>query len=81
MSAVIRLASATDAAAIRQIYRPIVRDTHISFEQTAPSSKEIAARICRNLILAYRRQQDSQREEFAREAHRRLRPGQDLLTV
>ncbi|MDE2747505.1 MAG: GNAT family N-acetyltransferase [Chloroflexota bacterium] len=49
MSAVIRLASATDAAAIRQIYRPIVRDTHISFEQTAPSSKEIAARIEKTL--------------------------------
>ncbi len=45
------------------------------------SPQEIAARICRNLILAYRRQQDAQREEFAREAHRRLRPGQDLLTV
>ncbi len=45
------------------------------------SPQEIAARICRNLILAYRRQQDSQREEFAREAHRRLRPGHDLLTI
>lgn len=45
------------------------------------SPQEIAARICRNLILAYRRQQDAQREEFAREAHRRLRPGQDLLTA
>lgn len=45
------------------------------------SPQEIAARICRNLILAYRRQQDSEREAWAREAHRRLRPGQDMLTV
>lgn len=43
------------------------------------SPQEIAARICRNLILAYRRQHDETREELAREAHRRLRPGQDLL--
>lgn len=45
------------------------------------SPQEIAARICRNLILAYRRQQDSEREALAREAHRRLRPGQDMLTA
>ena len=51
-------------------------------EHLAPvSPQEIAARICRNLILAYRRQRDVEREEFAREAHRRLRPGQDMLTV
>ena len=45
MSAVIRLAAAADADAIHQIYSPIVRDTHISFEQTAPAASEIAARI------------------------------------
>ncbi len=49
MNAVIRLASASDAAAICQIYRPIVRDTHISFEQTAPGASEIAARIEKTL--------------------------------
>ena len=43
------------------------------------SPQEIAARTCRNLILAYRRQHDIKRENLAREAHRRLRPGQDLL--
>ncbi len=45
----------------------------------AVSPQEIAARICRNLILAYRRQQDVEREELARQVHRRLRPDQDLL--
>lgn len=45
MSAVIRRASSSDAAAIHQIYRPIVRDTHISFEQTVPTPGDIASRI------------------------------------
>ena len=44
MSAVIRLATTEDAANIHQIYSPIVRDTHISFEQTVPTVREIAAR-------------------------------------
>ena len=43
--AVIRLARETDAAAIRDIYAPIVRDTHISFEQKPPAPDEIARRI------------------------------------
>ena len=47
----------------------------------AVSPQEIAARICRNLILAYRRQQDSEHEGLARDAHRRLRPDLDMLTV
>ena len=47
----------------------------------AVSPQEIAARICRNLILAYRRQRDVEREDLARDAHRRLRPGQDMLMV
>lgn len=47
----------------------------------AVSPQEIAARICRNLILAYRRRRDDEREELARDAHRRLRPSQDMLTV
>ena len=45
MTALIRLATSGDAAAIQQIYCPIVRDTHISFEHTAPTVSEIAARI------------------------------------
>lgn len=45
MTALIRLASSADAAAIQQIYRPIVRDTHISFEHKTPTVSEIAARI------------------------------------
>lgn len=49
MSAVIRLASAADAADILQIYRPIVQNTHISFEQTAPTVREIADRIDKTL--------------------------------
>ena len=49
MNAVIRLASSADAAAIYQIYLPIVRDTHISFEQIAPAPSEIAARIEKTL--------------------------------
>lgn len=49
MSALIRLADAADAAAIHQIYRPIVRDTHISFEQAVPAVSEIEARINKTL--------------------------------
>ena len=49
MTALIRLATPADAAAIHQIYRPIVRDTHISFEQKAPAVCEIAARIVKTL--------------------------------
>ncbi|MCY3581308.1 MAG: GNAT family N-acetyltransferase [Chloroflexi bacterium] len=41
----IRLALETDATAIRAIYAPIVRETHISFEQAVPGTDEIAARI------------------------------------
>jgi phosphinothricin acetyltransferase len=45
MEAVIRLASTADASAIHEIYLPIVRDTHISFEETVPTPREIATRI------------------------------------
>ena len=41
----IRLASAADADQICEIYAPIVRDTHISFEQDIPDSNEMSARI------------------------------------
>ena len=49
MKAIIRLASTADAAAIYEIYRPIVLDTHISFELDAPTPGEIAARIEKTL--------------------------------
>ena len=49
MSALIRLAAPSDAAAIQQIYAPIVSDTHIAFELAVPSADEIAARIRKTL--------------------------------
>lgn len=49
MHIIIRLASAADAPQICEIYRPIVRDTAISFEETAPDADEIAARIAQTL--------------------------------
>ncbi len=45
MSAIIRLASVADAPAILEIYGPITRDTHISFEQVVPDASDIAGRI------------------------------------
>lgn len=42
------------------------------------SPQEIAARICRNLSMAYRRQQDVERERLALDAHHRLRPHLNL---
>src|ERR1700680_3749960 len=41
----IRYARAEDAAGIAEIYRPIVEDTTISFEEVAPNAAEIRARI------------------------------------
>ena len=49
MNAIIRLAATADAANIRHIYGPIVRGSHISFEQTVPTVDEIAARIVSTL--------------------------------
>jgi phosphinothricin acetyltransferase len=42
---VIRLATRADAAGIRAIYAPIVRDTIISFELDPPDAAQIARRI------------------------------------
>lgn len=72
-----RLLSEGECGKIVQAHGFALRPEHLA----AVSPQEIAARICRNLIMAYRRQHDSQREEFAREAHRRLRPGQNMLAV
>jgi phosphinothricin acetyltransferase len=41
----IRIAGASDAAAVLAIYAPIVADTAISFEVTSPSEAALAARI------------------------------------
>lgn len=49
MSAIIRLAKPSDAADIQQIYAPIVCQTHISFERSAPGVDEMAARISKTL--------------------------------
>ncbi|MCY3958263.1 MAG: transglutaminase-like domain-containing protein [Chloroflexi bacterium] len=72
-----RLLYEDECGAIVRAHGVTLRRHHLA----AVSPQEIAARICRNLILAYRRQQDHEREDLARDAHRRLRPGQDLLTV
>jgi L-amino acid N-acyltransferase YncA len=41
----IRLASAADAAAVRDIYAPVIETTAISFELVVPSQDEMADRI------------------------------------
>lgn len=45
----IRLATLADAADILEIYAPIVRGTHVSFETVVPSEAQIADRITRTL--------------------------------
>ncbi len=51
MKPAIRLAEPVDAAAILEIYAPIVRDTHISFEMTVPDVAEIEMRISSALAM------------------------------
>lgn len=72
-----RLLNEDECAEIVQAHGFTMGPQHLA----AVSPQEIAARICRNLILAYQRQRDVQREDLARDAHRRLRPGQDMLMV
>jgi L-amino acid N-acyltransferase YncA len=45
MTALIRLATEADAAAIAAIYRPYVEDSRISFEEEAPDAIEVAQRM------------------------------------
>jgi phosphinothricin acetyltransferase len=45
MTAIIRLATASDADSIRAIYAPIVQDTIISFETESPTVDEMRERI------------------------------------
>ena len=45
----VRPASVSDAAAIQEIYAPIVAETAISFEEEPPTVQEMAARIASTL--------------------------------
>lgn len=45
----LRLATPDDAAAVRAIYAPYVRDTTVSFELQVPEVDEVAGRITRTL--------------------------------
>ncbi|MGH9236964.1 MAG: arsinothricin resistance N-acetyltransferase ArsN1 family B [Vicinamibacterales bacterium] len=45
VTSLIRMATATDAPAIAEIYRPIVESTPISFETVAPDADEMRRRI------------------------------------
>ncbi len=45
MTALIRLATEADAAAIAAIYQPYVEDSRISFEEEAPDAAEVAQRM------------------------------------
>ncbi len=47
MLATIRLATSEDAAAIAAIYAPFCTDSIVSFEETAPTAEEIAARVAK----------------------------------
>lgn len=42
---IIRMANENDGAAVAAIYAPIVRDTFISFETSAPTADDMSARI------------------------------------
>jgi phosphinothricin acetyltransferase len=49
MSLLIRQATPQDGAAVAAIYAPYVRDTAITFEETAPSQDDMSARIAETL--------------------------------
>ncbi|MCY3710930.1 MAG: GNAT family N-acetyltransferase [Caldilineaceae bacterium] len=49
MDPIVRLAGPQDAAGIRAIYAPVVRETPISFEVLPPSEEEMAARVAKTL--------------------------------
>lgn len=42
----IRLAQASDAAAVATVYRPYVEASHFTFEEMAPDASEITGRMC-----------------------------------
>jgi len=45
MSVTVRVAEPGDATAIRDIYAPVVEDTHVSFETTPPSVEAMRTRL------------------------------------
>ncbi len=49
MAPTVRLAGPQDAAGLRAIYAPIVRETPISFETLPPSEEEMSARVAKTL--------------------------------
>lgn len=49
MAPTVRLAGPQDAAGIRAIYAPIVRETPISFETLPPSEEEMSGRVAKTL--------------------------------
>jgi len=51
-AAVIRLATAADAAAVAEVYAPVVSESAISFELVPPTAGEMAMRIARALAHA-----------------------------
>ena len=53
MTALIRLASEADAAAIAAIYRPYVEESRISFEEEAPDAAEVAQRMTSPIIRGW----------------------------
>ena len=65
-----RLLDEADCRALVRAHGFTLRREHL----VAVSPQEIAARICRNLLAAYRSRRDAEREQLARAAHRRLRP-------
>lgn len=67
-TATIRLAEQADATEIRAIYAPIVEDTVTSFEETPPTTEEMAERIGDTLprypwLVCERRSEDSGDDE------------------
>ena len=65
-----RLLDEADCRALVRAHGFTLRREHLA----AVSPQEIAARICRNLLAAYRSRRDVEREQLARAAHRCLRP-------
>lgn len=49
MDAEIRLATASDSAAIAEIYRPYVEGSHFTFEEAPPDAADIASRMANSI--------------------------------
>lgn len=73
MALLIRPATAADAAAIADIYRPYVEQTRISFEEIAPDPAEIAQRMSNPLYPWLAAEEDGQVLGFANSSAFRAR--------